>query len=349
MKIQIFVLAIVLITGLTQSEQPANSVYPRATITPSRIIEGDTVELYLTLGQATSSCTPTYSKISYTVEQLPQDTFPPQFNLYLAYDEIPPKPSACLAVLTTYGPLFTFTGLKPGNYNCIDTNKSTVATFYVYRNDSIHYEVSTLKELYSKGQMLDVMYKVKNNSTHAVKFDLPGSCRFDMTLTNSIGMQVYHYKDEIACGDVLSELSLEAGEETRFEFPAIDLKEGYGQLTIAAQMFGYEESAVSKKVTVNVVTNVISTPEKVSLFRKCTWNPLSETLTFEIDRDMCVSMNLFSAAGKNIECVFPSTFLSAGFHTIPIRNIRTAHGVFFVRIEGEHITQTIKLVRQLLE
>jgi hypothetical protein len=345
MKIQICALAIVLITGLTHSEILSNSAYPRATITPSRIIKGDTVKLFLTVGQATSSCVPTYSKISYTVEKIPQDTFPPQFNLYLAYDEIPPKSTACLAVLTNYGPQFTFTGLEQGNYNCIDKNNSAVATFSVFKNDSIHYEVSTLKELYSKGQKLDVTYKVKNNSTHAVKFNFPSSCHFDMTLKNGTGLEVFHYMENSVCGQVLSEISLDAGEETRFDFPLLDLTESYGQATITAQLIGYNESAVSKKITINETTKVISNPGNVSTFRRCSWNPLSETLGFEIDRDMRVSVKLFSATGKNAAYALTSKLLTAGSHTIPLRNILTAHGLFFIRIKGDCFTETIKLVR----
>jgi len=345
MKIQLCVLAIVLITGLAQSEQTANTDYPRVSISPSRIIEGDTVRCFLALGQATNSCTPTYPEISYTVEQLPFDTFPPQFNIYLSYNEIPAKPSACLAVLTTYGPQFTFSGLKQGTYNCIDTNKSTVATFRVFRNDSIHYEISTLKEIYSKGQMLDVTYKIKNNSTHAVKFDFPGTCHFDMTLKSGAGQQVFHYMDNVVCGEALTEVSLKAGEETQFDFPLLTLTESYGQATITAQMIGYEESAVSKRITVNMLTNVISNHEKTSPFRRCSWNPLSGMLTFETDRAMYASLNLFSATGKNIDCIVPSTFFSAGSHTIPLHGIHAAYGVFFARIEAEHFTQTITLVR----
>jgi Intracellular proteinase inhibitor len=345
MKMRICLLAIILTTGLTLSENLASSAYPRATIMPSRIVKGDTVKLSLALAQATSSCVPTYSKIAYTVEKLPQDTFPPQFNLHLAYDEIPAKSGPCLAVLTDYGPQFTFTGLEQGNYNCIDKNKSVVATFSVFKNDSIHYEVSTLKNLYSKGQKLDVTYKVKNNSTHAVKFNFPSSCKFDMTLKNGTGLQVFHYMGNIVCGQVLTDLSLDAGEETRFDFPLLDLTESYGQATITAQLIGYNESAVSKKITINETTKVISNPGKVSSFRKCTWNPLSETMTFEIDKDMRVSMKLFSATGKNAECVLPSKFLTAGSHTIPLPAIRTAHGVFFVSLEGDCFTQTLKLVK----
>jgi hypothetical protein len=137
--------------SLSGAPQSASSVqapqYPQPVITPAAPLDGDTVSLWLVLGENPNSCVPFYGTSFHIVTQHPGIcTTPPctstsSFTIFLTYCQAmietfaPIPPGSCAQVVTQYGPRFSFGGLTAGQYTVVDSmTGQTVAAFSVKPN-----------------------------------------------------------------------------------------------------------------------------------------------------------------------------------------------------------------------
>ncbi len=97
---------------------------PYLLVTPSQPIAGkDSVTVQIILGTASNSCTaPTYSNLSFKIEQSPLTIYPPIYIVKVNFTEEPLPPNKiCPAVYAPvdYGPVFKLGVLKVGTYEVI--------------------------------------------------------------------------------------------------------------------------------------------------------------------------------------------------------------------------------------
>jgi hypothetical protein len=124
--------------------------YPEPVITPASPIQGDSVSLWLVLGQNPTSCVPYYitsfsiqpnftgrcanppctTTAHYTIrvhyfEEIIMETMASQAQNFVA-----PPPGICAQIVTQYGPRFNFGALNAGQYMVIDSASGTTITSF---------------------------------------------------------------------------------------------------------------------------------------------------------------------------------------------------------------------------
>jgi hypothetical protein len=113
------------------------AAYPFISVTPASPAAGkDSVKLVLALGTAGNSClAPTFTDISFVIQQSPLDIFPPIYTVALSYTLVPVPPGKMCPFIyapVDYGPTFSFGKLALGTYNVADqVTKKLVGSFSV--------------------------------------------------------------------------------------------------------------------------------------------------------------------------------------------------------------------------
>jgi hypothetical protein len=145
-----YAVAVIVFAFVHASAQAISPTYPQPVISPAEPSQNDSVKLWLILGQAASTCIPTYTS-SFKVAQTSnfvcvRAPCAQNFVISLTYAENPPLPLGrpCLALATDYGPQFAFGKLAVGNYTVVDstTKGTTVATFAVTEKIAPYYNIA---------------------------------------------------------------------------------------------------------------------------------------------------------------------------------------------------------------
>ncbi len=344
MKNPIFIFILFIAFSPIAEELIPEPTYPQIMITPSKPVEGDTVDFWLIKDMYSNSCVPTYTNGSYEIEKQPEDIYPPDFTIYLSYTEIWPSESLeCLAVMTEYGPKFTFKDMEVGNYTVMDNN-SIAGSFRVFENDGVVYRIVTEKDVYTIKEYLQVKYTMKNESTDKVTYYFATTCQFDMVIRDNMGYIVYSYLDSTGCGDAPTQISLDPGESTEFVFPSYRItREGYNSLTIYAQMIGYDRSAVSSQVYIINESGINSSNSLTCKNKHVVYFPNKQQLSMHLDRSQNVSVEVYLPNGKNVKHLSIKGFFQAGNHTFDLCNLHFKNRILFIRINAEDFSETKKI------
>jgi hypothetical protein len=99
--------------------------YPFISVTPASPAAGkDSVKLLLALGTAGNSCmAPTFTDITFTIQQSPLAIYPPIYNVALSYTTVPVPPGKMCPMIyapVDYGPTFSLGKLALGAYTVTD-------------------------------------------------------------------------------------------------------------------------------------------------------------------------------------------------------------------------------------
>ncbi len=331
--------------------------YPRINITPSQPVEGDTVDLRLIKDIHSNGCVPSYTDNSYKMEMEPEAVYPPEFTIYISYTETwPPYTLMCTAVMTEYGPRFTFEDMDVGNYTVIDGD-NVVGTFQVLEKedelpfeniksidvDGVIFTIMTKKKIYDQKEELEVRYTIENQSMATVTYNFPSGCQFDMTIVDAKGDQIYWYMENMGCIDIMTQITLEPGESTEFNFPSYQLYGDYNKLKITAQMIGYDKSAVSVDIIVNEKSSISFNRSVREKDRCITYSPNNRKITIHIDRSQVVSVEAYLINGKKAEHMSIKRFLQAGNHVFGLNNSHYMNGILFVKIKAEDFSEIKKI------
>ena len=112
-------------------------LYPSITVTPSSPVAGkDSVTLDLNLGSADNSCmAPTFTGVTFAIQQSPLAIYPPVFGVTLSYTTVPVPPGKMCPMIfapVDYGPSYKLGKLALGNYTVTDqVAAKQVGTFSV--------------------------------------------------------------------------------------------------------------------------------------------------------------------------------------------------------------------------
>jgi len=112
-------------------------LYPYLSVTPASPVAGkDSVNLQLALGSAGNACmAPTFTGLSFTVQQSPLAIYPPVYNVNLSYTLVPVPPGKMCPMIyapVDYGPSFALGKLALGSYTVTDqTTKMQVGSLSV--------------------------------------------------------------------------------------------------------------------------------------------------------------------------------------------------------------------------
>jgi hypothetical protein len=123
--------------SIPDSASGAATQYPFISVTPASPAAGkDSVKLLLALGTAGNSCmAPTFTDISYSIQQSPLAIYPPIYNVALSYTTVPVPPGKMCPMIyapVDYGPAFSLGKLALGTYNVTDQiTRKLVASFSV--------------------------------------------------------------------------------------------------------------------------------------------------------------------------------------------------------------------------
>jgi hypothetical protein len=137
LKSAILVAVAIVQAALAQTGSDEATTFPYLSLTPAKPVAGDVVTMKIMLGTASNSCAaPTFSNISFTIEQSMLTIYPPLFTVKVKFrqDSIPIG-KVCPAVYNPvdYGPAFGLGALKVGSYAVVDAidEKKTYGNFTV--------------------------------------------------------------------------------------------------------------------------------------------------------------------------------------------------------------------------
>jgi hypothetical protein len=191
-KAVLFSVAIYSVSAFAQGIDPVAN-YPYISITPaSPAPNKDSVNLHLALGSAGNSCmAPTFTGMSFTIQQSPLAIFPPVYTVTLSYTMVPVPPNKMCPMIympVDYGPSFALGKLALGTYNVSDQNtRQQVGTF------SVASQVQGLK---------DTVYVTP------LKPSVKDSLHFDL-FNASLGCCTQYYNKIVSVSDTIITLSFQ--------------------------------------------------------------------------------------------------------------------------------------------
>jgi hypothetical protein len=134
----VLIIASALLSGQASSASVNAPQYPQPVLTPAAPAAGDSVSLWLILGQYQNPCSIPYYSRSFSIDSIivwcAIGPCPARYTITLTYyaayfDSVP---GYCPKIPTEYGPKFSFGNLNPGYYTVIDSmTGKTVTTFTV--------------------------------------------------------------------------------------------------------------------------------------------------------------------------------------------------------------------------
>ncbi len=206
----VFVLALFsCVTTLAHAASPVGAS-PAISVSPSSpVANADSVKLFLRLGSASNSCeAPTFTGISFVIQESALTIYPPVFNVALSYTLGPKLPIVCPDIYdpVDYGPVFQLGKLAMGTYNVTDQNtKSQVGSFSV---------VSALQALTDTVYVTPQKPTVKD-SLHFDLFNSSFNCctqyfNKSVSVSDTVIMLSFEYLDSNKCA------CLVAGSHTAF-------------------------------------------------------------------------------------------------------------------------------------
>lgn len=209
--------------------------------------------------------------------------------------------------------------------------------------DDLLFTVATEKKSYAPGEYMRVKYTVSNQGDMVRFGPLSGACRFDMVLTDPDGDVVYDYMEGRACTKDATWIELGRGESREFAFPLYRIADDYNGLTVAAQIVGYDETAASVDVTVNLLTAISPDARQAGTAQRLIYSPRQGRLVLRLDRSRRVSLSAHMLNGREIGELSFERFLKAGTHTFCIGRHQLGNGVMLVRIKGTDFQETKRI------
>jgi hypothetical protein len=206
--------------------------------------------------------------------------------------------------------------------------------------DDVQFIVATEKSQYVRGDSIAVRYTVMNNSMATVTYDFSSGCQFDMIAMAPPKDTVDWYGRLLACTMMATQIVLAPGGSKSMDFPAFVDNDTASTLAITAKMIGYDKSSSTLIVPVGKTTAALPVPRKVADAKKpvISYSAASKTLSLLIARSQYVSVSAYVVSGQKISQLSTKKFLTAGTHTISLKNASLTNGIIIFRVEGDGFT-----------
>ena len=201
----------------------------------------------------------------------------------------------------------------------------------------VSFIVATEKSHYVKDESIKTRYTVKNNSIATVTFLFPSGCQFDMVAVAPPRDTVYWYGRKMACTTLFTQIVLATGESTSFDFTAFTDNDTASSVAITAKMIGYDRSASTVVVPIVNGTAALPVQRKAADVKKpvLSYSASTKTLSLCIPKSQNVSVSAYVLSGQKISQLSTKKFLTAGTHSISLKNASLANGIIVFRVEGE--------------
>jgi hypothetical protein len=204
----------------------------------------------------------------------------------------------------------------------------------------VSFIVATEKSQYVKGESIKTRYTVKNNSIATVTFTFPTGCQFDMVAIAPPRDTVYWYGRLLACTMMATQIVLATGESKSMDYTAFSYNDTASAIAVTAKMIGYDRSASTVVVPIVKVTAALPVQRKMADAKRpvITYSASTKTLSLNITRSQNVSVSAYVLSGQKISQLSTKKFLTAGTHSISLKNASLANGIIVFRVEGEGFT-----------
>jgi hypothetical protein len=344
---------------------PPISINPRAMLSPGAPTQSDSVKLLLILGQYPNSCVPAYTtsfKITQTSSHVcVRAPCPQNYVISLTYAQIPSLliNMVCAQVVSDYGPRFSFGKLAVGNYTVVDSakNGTAVLSFTVTEQDAytnpettsvsgdVAFIVATEKPRYMKGDGIYARYTVKNLSMAKVTFDFSSGCQFDMTAIAPLKDTVYWYQNMRACTMMGTQIVLASGESKSITYPTFSYNDTASVLAVTAKMIGYEKSAATVLVPILTSTAAYPSTQKTTTAKKpvISYSASTKTLSLVLPKSQQVIVSAYVLNGREISQLSTKKFLTAGTHSINLKNASLSNGIIVFRVDGQGFSESKRI------
>lgn len=204
----------------------------------------------------------------------------------------------------------------------------------------VSFIVATEKSQYVKGESIKTRYTVKNNSIATVTFTFSSGCQFDMVAIAPPKDTAYWYGRLYACSASFTQIVLATGESRSMDYPAFSYNDTASAIAVTAKLIGYDRSASTVVVPIVKVTAALPVQKKMAGAKKpvITYSASTKTLSLNITRSQNVSVSAYVLSGQKISQLSTKKFLTAGMHSISLKNTSLANGIIVFRVEGEGFT-----------
>jgi hypothetical protein len=197
--------------------------------------------------------------------------------------------------------------------------------------------VATEKSRYVKGESIKTRYTIKNNSIATVTFNFSSGCQFDMVAIAPPKDTAYWYGRLLACTMMATQMVLAPGQSRSTDFTAFSYNDTASAIAVTAKMIGYDRSASTVIVPIAKVTAALPVQKKLTDAKKpvITYSASTKTLSLNIIKSQTVSVSAYVLSGQKISQLSTKKFLTAGMHSISLKNASLANGIIVFRVEGE--------------
>jgi hypothetical protein len=209
----------------------------------------------------------------------------------------------------------------------------------------VSFIVATEKSHYVRGESIKTRYTVKNNSIATVTFNFSSGCQFDMVAIAPPRDTVYWYGRLLACSMMATQIALAPGQSQSMDFTAFSYNDTASAITVTAKLIGYDRSASTVIVPITKVTAAPPVQRKTADAKRpiITYTASTKTLMLNISRSQNVSVSAYVLSGQKISQLSTKKFLTAGMHSISLKNASLANGIIVFRVEGEGFSATKRI------
>ncbi|MBD3346778.1 MAG: hypothetical protein GF401_17110 [Chitinivibrionales bacterium] len=209
---------------------------------------------------------------------------------------------------------------------------------------NVHFTAATDKAVYTPGNEVRVMYKVKNNSQRTVTYEM-GGCQYGLLVEHGQGDIVYEYPGTMFCPAYVVTRTLDPGDSLVFHFPAFNAPDQAGTFTATAWILNHDSTKVSVDFSVDTALPALSGTGlgKGKSLEELSFGTTSGTLEFSIDKAQVISIEAFLLNGKTIPLI-SRRYMNAGRHEISLNERVLSSKAAVFRMSGMNFSRVIRAV-----
>ena len=209
----------------------------------------------------------------------------------------------------------------------------------------VSFIVATEKSRYVKGESIATRYTVKNNSIATVTFNFSSGCLFDMVAIAPPRDTVFWFGEYLTCTMMPAQIVLAPGESRSMDYSVFSYNDTASAIAVTAKLIGYDRSASTVIVPITKVTAALPVQRKTADAKRpvITYSASTKTLSLNITRSQNVSVSAYVLSGQKISQLSTKKFLTAGMHSISLKNASLANGIIVFRVEGEGFSATKRI------